>query len=635
MRYTVFEDVKATSMTQHDGSWAEFQDLITGAPRGPKSQARLVKMAEFDGKQNAKNCYRTDESMVSICGIECDYDGGHVTPYEAAYLLRQAGIQAAVITTHGHTPQAPRWRVYAPTSVTLPPEARLELVERMNTVLGGILAGESFTASQAFYIGGPADESIEWIFLHSVATGYIDQMVDIPRTPKTATIHQLHPTSDFDHEPGVAFAEPTRTLTDADLISKICSGDDIHGNMLILFGRMVHRGDSPAMMHIAAIGMATEIQKSRGVERAQEFMSEVRRAVRGAVEKGYRVEPKIPKGELLVRPGQGQLVKSNTLIRNILPEVGVGVVWGEPGSFKSFIVLDMALSVVHGLPWHGHPATQGRVWLISGEGQGGLDVRLRAWHKLKGMDMPDDDSFLYTPRGLTLNADGKPSPETQALIELIEEGNIPDMILVDTVARSMTGDENSAQDMGSYIAAVDAIRDAVTTAGGRCCIVLVHHSRKDGNSYRGSSALKGAVDFEYEVSRGEGDDLPVIMICHKQKDMEEPRPVSMVMLRVNMGAVTDNHGVTEDLISLVPTQDMTEASEREVQSLQLEYDHIREAILGGLTGTNAIAKHCEWSKRKAVGALSKLVELGRLTVTKHGQSNAYSLVEEMTSVVDM
>jgi hypothetical protein len=68
-------------------------------------------------------------------------------------LLFAAGVACVVYTLPSHTPERPRWRVLAPCSGLLEPARRQAMVARVNGVLGGILARESFTLSQAFYAG--------------------------------------------------------------------------------------------------------------------------------------------------------------------------------------------------------------------------------------------------------------------------------------------------------------------------------------------------------------------------------------------------------------------------------------------------------------------------------------------------
>ena len=99
--------------------------------------------------------------------------------------------------------------------------------------------------------------------------------------------------------------------------------------------------------------------------------------------------------------------------------------------------------------------------------------------------------------------------------------------VIDTLARNFGGDENSATDMGKFVRNAGALRRRWNAT-----VLIVHHSGKDGErGARGSWALKGAADAEYEVSRSAEDKL-VRPIPRKMKDAEEPKPLSFELVTV-------------------------------------------------------------------------------------------------------
>jgi hypothetical protein len=87
----------------------------------------------------------------------------------------------------------------------------------------------------------------------------------------------------------------------------------------------------------------------------------------------------------------------------------------------------------------------------------------------------------------------------------------PVLLVIDTMARCMVGgDENSAKDVGRYIDSVDQLRHEYDGAS-----LTVHHTGKDGDDERGSSALRGASDTMLALKpAGAG----VKLECVKQKD---------------------------------------------------------------------------------------------------------------------
>ncbi|MEM5373529.1 AAA family ATPase, partial [Paraburkholderia azotifigens] len=89
------------------------------------------------------------------------------------------------------------------------------------------------------------------------------------------------------------------------------------------------------------------------------------------------------------------------MVDSVVPEGNV-VIFGPPGSCKSFIALDMALCVASGIDWHGHPVKQGKVVYVASEGARGMHQRVDVWlqqHDLTKWDVPD---LLFIPFGVNL-----------------------------------------------------------------------------------------------------------------------------------------------------------------------------------------------------------------------------------------
>jgi|TARA_R100000049_G_C1950840_1_gene98523 hypothetical protein len=157
-------------------TWCQRPDL-----RAPsKSGLPLIKLATFAGD------YRSDATLEAIYGIEGDYDGGTVQPAIAAAMLAEARICGLILTTPSHRPDAPRWRVFCPTSRPLQPAEHHGLVSRLQGALRGILAPESFVASQAYYVG--AVDGCEPVQAFSINGAPIDTVEGIaPIGPPSST----------------------------------------------------------------------------------------------------------------------------------------------------------------------------------------------------------------------------------------------------------------------------------------------------------------------------------------------------------------------------------------------------------------------------------------------------------------
>ncbi|TGQ31905.1 DNA primase family protein [Mesorhizobium sp. M00.F.Ca.ET.216.01.1.1] len=149
---TYFQQNNQPAGQRRDVEWPALCDWIVqdATTATTKDDLPLIKLATFAGD------YRSDINLEAVFGIEGDYDGGLLQPSEAARILTAFGVQAFIYTSPSHRPDTPRWRVLCPLSRPHTPNDRHAIVGRLNGLLGGILAPESFVPSQAFYVGSVA-----------------------------------------------------------------------------------------------------------------------------------------------------------------------------------------------------------------------------------------------------------------------------------------------------------------------------------------------------------------------------------------------------------------------------------------------------------------------------------------------
>ncbi|MGB1527463.1 MAG: AAA family ATPase [Candidatus Puniceispirillaceae bacterium] len=200
---------------------------------------------------------------------------------------------------------------------------------------------------------------------------------------------------------------------------------------------------------------------------------------------------------------------------------GLAVVYGEPGAGKSFIAIDLALSIAYGKPWHEHAVEQGAVLYIAGEGVGGLGKRVKAWQAHHGLTGAAD--FHVLPTAVKFRDTG----DVEKLMRTIDALDKPfKAVFIDTVARALLGgDENSATDIGLFVDACDAVKRHTGSA-----VIAIHHSGKDSSrGMRGSSSLLGGVDTSIRVSKVED---AVTMVTEKQKDAEPADDMAFEMTQI-------------------------------------------------------------------------------------------------------
>ncbi len=185
------------------------------------------------------------------------------------------------------------------------------------------------------------------------------------------------------------------------------------------------------------------------------------------------------------------------LVKRLLPRGAFVLVAGRPKTGKSFLVSDLGLAGARGLPeWFGLkiPAPF-RVLYINAEGS--MTQRLRAYVDHYGQEAVTD-RFVVITRRLKLDAQGGAALR-KAVAEYEAQHGAFDLIVVDTVARAMTGNENSPDDMGAFVDQCEAL-----VAEGRRTVIAVHHFGKDeGRGSRGHTSLPAAVSTQINVEAGE------------------------------------------------------------------------------------------------------------------------------------
>jgi hypothetical protein len=216
------------------------------------------------------------------------------------------------------------------------------------------------------------------------------------------------------------------------------------------------------------------------------------------------------------------------LIDDVLGTSTLAVLYGKPGSGKSFLALDWALCVAANFPWNGREVRGGTVLYIAAEGVGGLGIRVRAWTERFGISVKELDNIRFYPTAINLL-----NPERrQGLIEMTMTLE-PTLVIIDTLARSMVGgDENSTRDVGLAIDAADHVK-TVTGA----TVLVVHHTSKGGETYRGSSSIEGAADTMVLV---EAEAANLTVKCEKAKDAEPFQPIKLIrsVITIRGGTLT-------------------------------------------------------------------------------------------------
>ena len=233
------------------------------------------------------------------------------------------------------------------------------------------------------------------------------------------------------------------------------------------------------------------------------------------------------------------------LIEGVIPVGSFTALYGPPGSFKSFIALDIAEAIATGRSWMGRPVKQtGAVLYLAGEGFGGIGARIKA---CKIHHQTEDGAPIYIVRHqLNLRSSAEDFNALMlAVVQLVEQTGMEfSLAIVDTLARAFGGgNENSSEDMGAFITAMGKVQEFLN-----CALMVLHHSGKDAaKGLRGHSSLLGAVDTELELLRFD-EQLKGVITISKQKDGADNERFGFEMVEVEIRPA--GLGLSDPVVSL-------------------------------------------------------------------------------------
>jgi len=195
------------------------------------------------------------------------------------------------------------------------------------------------------------------------------------------------------------------------------------------------------------------------------------------------------------------------LVAGLWGEQAVGIVGGEPKCCKSFLALDIAVSVAAGAPCLRRFAVPqaGRVLLYAAEDA--LHIvrrRLDGICEAAGVALADLDIQVITAPTVRLDLDS----DRRSLAETVERLR-PRLLILDPFVRLHRIDENASGEVAPLLAYLRELQRRHGTA-----VLVVHHARKSAGNTRAGQALRGSSEFHawgdsnlYLRRDGDGDQL--------------------------------------------------------------------------------------------------------------------------------
>lgn len=209
----------------------------------------------------------------------------------------------------------------------------------------------------------------------------------------------------------------------------------------------------------------------------------------------------------------------NWLMKGVIERGSIGIMFGESGAGKSLFALDWVCCLANGTDWNGFKVREPKkVVYVCGEGGRGIASRVQAIKQKYNTRIKNNAYFS------TKSVDLLSAKSVKQITDSVTEFDIvPDLLVFDTLHKSMTGDENSSKDIAILFAAIAELQDLYG-----CAVLIVHHSGlADKMRTRGSSSIKAGVDFEYCITKN--NDFELSITCTKMKDYKKMQPMKFVI----------------------------------------------------------------------------------------------------------
>ena len=176
------------------------------------------------------------------------------------------------------------------------------------------------------------------------------------------------------------------------------------------------------------------------------------------------------------------------LVDGLWSRAAVGIIGGAPKCHKSWLALDLAVSVASGTPCLGafDVLETGPALLYMAEDDAGIvRARVAGLCRHRGLDLDALDAHLITAPTLRLDRDA----DRRALGALVAELS-PRVLLLDPFVRLHRLDENDAGHISGLLAYLRELQREHDLA-----VVVVHHTRKNGAAGAAGQNLRGSGDF--------------------------------------------------------------------------------------------------------------------------------------------
>jgi hypothetical protein len=211
------------------------------------------------------------------------------------------------------------------------------------------------------------------------------------------------------------------------------------------------------------------------------------------------------------------------LVESLWPHASVGIIGGAPKCGKSWLGLDLAVSLASGTPClDTFPVAQkGGVLVYMAEDAAALvKQRLAGICRHRSLDLAELPIGVITEPSIRLDL-----PRDQRRLEQTVHSHAPRLLLLDPFVRLHRINENQAGDVAPVLGYLRELQRTHHVA-----VVVVHHARKNGGATGGQS-LRGSGDFFAWVDTALSlrRHRQQLLLCAEHRSAPAPDPVALAL----------------------------------------------------------------------------------------------------------
>ena len=264
-------------------------------------------------------------------------------------------------------------------------------------------------------------------------------------------------------------------------------------------------------------------------------------ALKAVLEKNQEQEPgkKNTRPARFVKIGGAAVTPIRWIVKNFLEAGALGMIFGDSGTYKSFLAVALSACIATGKDFYGMPVRRkGAVYYVAAEGQAGIIRRFRAWSQENTSIL---EAPLYRYEGM-VNLSAAADVLIKALEEAIQaETEPPALAVIDTWSRALGDDDSDTAAAAEGLSKLDAIRGLFPDMA----VLVIHHTgHANKDRARGASLLHAAVDSEYRIEVDK--DRNIIMTNTKSKESEPLPPMAFRAVGVKLLADGGGYILNED-----------------------------------------------------------------------------------------